>query len=950
MFSLDTRIPVGMAFSDSSTIVLNTRSNVGLNSCNDTEGFVLDIRDPSLASPLKMHGRITDAGGVGLANATVAILRGGMVMAQTTTDAQGYYQLPQQTIVACVLKVTVPGYATAARALTLSAATALENFQLATLPPAPTVQQVSRAAPFTVAPVGALGETLEIFNGSVFEQITPDNAPSPNRMTIVMTHGWNSDPTVWAQSMASNMIAQGVSANILAYDWQYVAYSPGLPASEAYTPAEGVFLGQSLQAELGANYSQPIHFIGHSLGTIVNAVAANYLHGEQTAHQEVSPTPWPAIPIHVTLLDEAEELSSLVEFTGYEGWFDGLTVILKKAGLPLASPPSGVSLLWKPTIPIHAAWVDNYISKFGFYHSEAVNVRLDKANLISELNPISEAVDRHAYSYKWYGMTVTNPAECILGFQRSYEARLANLSGFDFPPSTSEFPAGILYVQPLVALDALALTPQAQGTVVVGSQASSILLGAAGAVQAKGNVSAATMDSAQGDALWMENGFNFITGIANQDGQGIMNLSQAPIMRLQLRTIAPANQQVQQNAASMLQDQAENVLTANDASSPADSSAMAWIPIFIPSNTVVMAFDFSSSGNPVDDVLMCGIGTNNLFSLAAKFIPTNTVSSSSLLDVSAWAGATNELFFGLVGGTSTNATLQIDNIRFYSFQPPVALFTASPTNDPAALSAIFTDSSSGTITNWFWDFGDGASTNLVATSVSHTYASPGTNVVRLIVSGPTGSGTNTQIVVTSLQSMVNVVANPTNGGSVFGAGAFEVGTSALLLAVPSNGWLFVRWNDGATNNSYTIIVPASDITYTANFSKIDNVGDGIPDWWRARYFGGDGSATSALSCATSDPDGDGLNNLQEYLAGTDPTNGASALALTGIAIVSNDVLVTWVGGTNAWQQLQCTSALTDSNAWLAIFTNAPPTPITNTYLHPGAGSASNLFYRVKAWR
>jgi hypothetical protein len=96
--------------------------------------------------------------------------------------------------------------------------------------------------------------------------------------------------------------------------------------------------------------------------------------------------------------------------------------------------------------------------------------------------------------------------------------------------------------------------------------------------------------------------------------------------------------------------------------------AMAWIPIQFPSNAVAMAFDFIMSGDPVDDVLVCGIETNNLFALEAKYIPTNTVSASSLIDVSAWAGTTNELFFGLMGSTSSNATLQIDNIRFYSLQ------------------------------------------------------------------------------------------------------------------------------------------------------------------------------------------------------------------------------------------------------------------------------------------
>ncbi len=47
----------------------------------------------------------------------------------------------------------------------------------------------------------------------------------------------------------------------------------------------------------------------------------------------------------------------------------------------------------------------------------------------------------------------------------------------------------------------------------------------------------------------------------------------------------------------------------------------------------------------------------------------------------------------------------------------------------------------------------------------------------------------------------------------------------------------------------------------------DSVGDGIPDAWRQAYFLGDGTTTNSQSCATCDPDHDGFNNLQEYLAG-----------------------------------------------------------------------------------
>ncbi|MGD0061121.1 MAG: LamG domain-containing protein [Verrucomicrobiia bacterium] len=49
----------------------------------------------------------------------------------------------------------------------------------------------------------------------------------------------------------------------------------------------------------------------------------------------------------------------------------------------------------------------------------------------------------------------------------------------------------------------------------------------------------------------------------------------------------------------------------------------------------------------------------------------------------------------------------------------------------------------------------------------------------------------------------------------------------------------------------------------------DTVGDGIPDWWRLKYFGS-GTTTDSVSCAACDPNGDGVPNLQEYQNGTNP--------------------------------------------------------------------------------
>jgi hypothetical protein len=65
---------------------------------------------------------------------------------------------------------------------------------------------------------------------------------------------------------------------------------------------------------------------------------------------------------------------------------------------------------------------------------------------------------------------------------------------------------------------------------------------------------------------------------------------------------------------------------------------------------------------------------------------------------------------------------------------------------------------------------------------------------------------------------ITTSATPPAGGSVTGGGTYPAGTSLPLTAVASDGWAFTGWNDGTTNNPYTITVPTTNITYTANFA------------------------------------------------------------------------------------------------------------------------------------
>lgn len=68
--------------------------------------------------------------------------------------------------------------------------------------------------------------------------------------------------------------------------------------------------------------------------------------------------------------------------------------------------------------------------------------------------------------------------------------------------------------------------------------------------------------------------------------------------------------------------------------------------------------------------------------------------------------------------------------------PPIAAFSGSPLTGTTPLTVTYTDSSSGGVDSWFWDFGDGNTSS--SQSPQNVYNSEGVYAVSLTASGPAG--------------------------------------------------------------------------------------------------------------------------------------------------------------------------------------------------------------------
>ncbi|TAJ45304.1 hypothetical protein CUJ86_00725 [Methanofollis fontis] len=125
---------------------------------------------------------------------------------------------------------------------------------------------------------------------------------------------------------------------------------------------------------------------------------------------------------------------------------------------------------------------------------------------------------------------------------------------------------------------------------------------------------------------------------------------------------------------------------------------------------------------------------------------------------------------GFGGSDTTQQTLVVTS------PVPAAVFTATPTTGTAPLTVTFTDLSTGNITAWAWDFGDGATS--IEQNPTHVYVNAGTYVANLTVTGPLGNDS----------AVATITVNAPSGGGGGGGSSVTTSTSTGSAEILTASW------------------------------------------------------------------------------------------------------------------------------------------------------------------
>jgi len=172
----------------------------------------------------------------------------------------------------------------------------------------------------------------------------------------------------------------------------------------------------------------------------------------------------------------------------------------------------------------------------------------------------------------------------------------------------------------------------------------------------------------------------------------------------------------------------------------------------------------------------------------------------------------------------------------------------------------------------------------------------------------------------------------------------------------SGGYIFGHWELNGMRQQDAYGDPLHQIAFTVigtTFATAyyytptaDADYDGMPDWWEDQYLGGPTTGNP-----NADPDGDGMRNLAEYLAGTNPRSVTSLLSITNFRRAVDGFEISFSSVSGKTYLVQFSTNLTLTTNWQILPVDGNTNGVAGTgsliqIVDPAIGE-SNRFYRVK---
>jgi len=165
-----------------------------------------------------------------------------------------------------------------------------------------------------------------------------------------------------------------------------------------------------------------------------------------------------------------------------------------------------------------------------------------------------------------------------------------------------------------------------------------------------------------------------------------------------------------------------------------------------------------------------------------------------------------------------------------------------------------------------------------------------------------------------------------------------------------------QFNQGVWSGLLTVSVPATDLYLVSTdpyrrtatspqftvepFTDTDS--DSLPDSWEIAHFG---SLNAPFGAPATDADADHLSNRQEFLAGTDPLDAASALRIVSAPREEGGLVIRFTSVAGKGYRIERTATL--GGPWNTVVQLVPgtgePVEVTDT----SATQGGPWFYRIR---